>query len=92
MKETRVFLEVDINAVTKCPAYSDRALIAKTDEKTERIRAEGILVNPNISFCLVAGYLNRPDREDENREVEVDFAGTICSVPLSAIKKIILRP
>ena len=91
-KNVRVFLEVDIDAVEKCPGYSDWALIAKTDKGTDKIQAEGILVNPNISFCLVAGYVSKPDKEIENREVEVDFAGNICKVPLSAIRKIILRP
>jgi len=67
-------------------------MIAGAKEKTEKIRAEGILENPDISFCLVAQYLRAPDKEDKNKKVEVNFAGTSWRVPLHAIKRVILRP
>jgi len=92
MKDVRVFLEVDISAVADCKGYSDWAMIAGLNEETKEIKAEGILERPDIFFCLVAQYFSEPDKEDENKKVEVNFAGTIYSIPLRAIKKVILRP
>lgn len=90
--EARVYLEVDTDTIAKRSAYSGWSLIAQIAGKTEKILTEGTLVRPDISFCLVAQYLNNPDKEDKNKKVEVNFAGTIRSIPLSAIKRVILRP
>ena len=96
VKEAKVYVEVDIKAVAKCPSFSRLAQVYwVTKKKTEKIRAEGILADPSITLCLVAEYLNKPigpARKDRNKTVEVKFSRTIRCVPLSAIKRIIFRP
>ena len=89
-KEIRVFVEVDADAV-EGSHRNGWAWIACINDAGKKVRAEGILQRPDISFCLVCSYIAHPNKEDENKKVEIDFAGTIFEIPLSAIRKITLR-
>ena len=90
-KEARVFLEVDA-AVVATPSPINWAEIACLNDAGRKVRAEVILQRPDIVCCLIFSYLAHPDKRDAKKKVEVDFVGKILNVPLSSIRKVILRP
>lgn len=97
-KEPRVFLEVDVYVLEKYSAYADWALIAEGATETggkiltEKMQVEVLLADPDISFCLVASFLNGKHKGDGNKQVKVLFGGVVCSIPLHMINKVIVRP
>lgn len=86
MRESEVYVEVDMSAVAKHPLFSGWANVWGVTGN-DKITAEGKLVEPSIVLCLVAGYLDKPDKKDKNKKVEVDFSGEIIEVPLHKIKR-----
>ncbi len=86
----KVYVAVDVKAVSKHPSFEGWAMISNVTEN-DRITAEVEMVRPDISLCLVAGYLKDRNKADGSKKTEVIFNGKIRSIFVSQIKRIILR-